>query len=32
MSIFEDVDPVYLMRIAANLVPKTFKYGEFLVK
>lgn len=32
MPIFEDVDPKYLARIAANLVPKTFKYGEFLVK
>jgi len=32
MPIFDDVDPKYLMRIAANLVPKTFRYGEYLVR
>ena len=32
MKLFSDVDPKYLMRMAANLVTKTFKYGEYLVK
>jgi hypothetical protein len=29
---FNDVDPKNLMPIAANIVPKTYSFGEFLVK
>jgi hypothetical protein len=27
-----DLDPSYLMPIACNIIPKTYTYGEFLVK
>jgi len=32
MPYLNDIDPKYLMRIAANLVTKTYSYGEYLVK
>lgn len=32
IPIFKDTDRDELMPIAANITPKTFSYGEFLIK
>lgn len=32
IPIFKDTERSDLMAIAANITPKTFKYGEFLIK
>ena len=32
LEVFSDLDPNDLMPIAANIFPKTYSYGEFLVE
>jgi hypothetical protein len=32
LAIFGDLDSSYLMPIACNIIPKTYSFGEYIVK